>query len=285
MKAALQDRSYGDASADEGAVPVLTLDPGHSNALGRVDGDTLTVPFRGRELLFARSEGVLFPTDVGLSLLKALDQDRSVALQGRRVLDVGCGSGLYTVAALADGAARVTSLDVNATCLETTLAAVAANGLHTGLVDPAAADLRTWPAEAGPWDVVLANPPHFPADPSYAEGSGLHAALIGGADGRELYDVIVSRAAQLVAAGGVLVLAHSSLTGVGRTVRELAAAGFTCRTTLVTQLDMPLLRFSDDRDRLLARLYELRREGSALFCGLRFEVHVLIAHKTEGIGQ
>jgi release factor glutamine methyltransferase len=54
---------------------------------------------------------VLFPTDVGLTLLSALNADPSLLVAGVHALDVGCGSGLYTVALALAGAAHVTALD------------------------------------------------------------------------------------------------------------------------------------------------------------------------------
>ncbi len=272
---------FAVASHDAGSA-TMTLAPGERHALSNVDPvrGLLRFRFRERDLSIpGDAEGqVLFPTDVGLSLVTALDHDRSVVLAGKRVLDVGCGSGLYTIAALAEGAATVSALDVSAACVATTLDNVAANDLNIDAVQPLMADLAEVEVTE-PWDVVLANPPHFPYDPIYATSDGLQTALVGGADGRVVYDALLSRLDDLLSPGGILVLAHSSLTGIGRTAAELTTRGYACATALVVAMDMPLRRYAAHRHHLLARLFELRRNRTATFSGLRFEVHVLIVRR------
>jgi len=71
-----------------------------------------------------------------------------------RVLDVGCGSGILGLAALALGAGRVEALDTDPVAVETTLANAAANEMgdritaHAGTLEEAAAE---------PYPLVLAN--------------------------------------------------------------------------------------------------------------------------------
>jgi release factor glutamine methyltransferase len=256
--------------------------PGVQHFFGRVRSGQLLFRWRGRELAVRRDEGgrVLFPSDVGLALTAALDRAPEIDLQGRRVLDVGCGCGIYTVAALADGAALVAALDVNPACMAVTSENLVANGLPAESMEPVVADLAGL-VVSQPWDVVLANPPHLPDEPSGAAADGEHTALMGGVDGRALYDTLLNRLDDLVAPGGVLVLAHSSLTDVDRTRAELSGRGYRCRTALIAEMDIPFRRFAPERHHILARLYELRRAGTAAFCGLRFEVHVLVATRTE----
>lgn len=265
--------------------PALRLPHGVGNVLCARSNDTsLTVVFRDCDLIVGVGDDgeVLFPTDVGLSLLRALDLERGVDFAGRRVLDVGCGSGLYTVAALAGGAASVTAVDISTAAVAATSANVVRNGLAVDRLHPVVADLAVLEPDQGGWDVVLCNPPHFPADPAYAVDDGIQAALVGGADGRAVYDLLLARCGDLVAPGGALVLAHSSLTGVATSATALTGKGFEVRTALIVEMDLPLRRYAAHRDRLLARLYALRRAGLARFTGLRFEVHVLIARRIEG---
>ena len=257
------------------------------NALCRVrpvrDGVlTADANFRGGRVQIDTVDNgpVLFPTDVGLSLLAALDTDVTVNLTDARALDVGCGSGLYTVALLHGGAAHVTALDINALCAAVTTDNVVRNGFEPDRVSVVVGDLATLPVEER-WDVVVCNPPHFPDDPAYAAADGIGTALVGGSDGRALYDVLLTRLDELLAPGGTLLLTHSSLTDVPRTCQALERRGYECRTVQVCELDIPLRRYAAHRDVLLSRLYPLRAAGRAEFRGLRFEVHTLAATRAK----
>jgi release factor glutamine methyltransferase len=86
----------------------------------------------------------------------------------------------------------------------------------------------------GTVDVVVANPPYIPdADkPVDAEVLGYdpESALFGGPDGLRDVRVFIARAAQLLRAGGTLVVEHAD--GQGAAVRAIAAeAGFGMTTT------------------------------------------------------
>lgn len=78
-------------------------------------------------------------------------------LAGRRVLDVGTGSGILAIAAARLGAVSVLGLDHDDDALSAARESVAANGAAPA-VTLAAVDLSHTPAIAGaPFDVVLAN--------------------------------------------------------------------------------------------------------------------------------
>ena len=74
-------------------------------------------------------------------------------LMGRRVLDVGCGSGLLAIVAALGGAARVTAVDVDLAAIEATLA----NALVNGVGDRIEVSNTPVAMVDGPFDVVAAN--------------------------------------------------------------------------------------------------------------------------------
>jgi predicted RNA methylase len=269
-------------TATEMAAPVRTrvLPTGTTGSLWTTRPACGVVEFRGRPLRIEVPDprDVLFPTDCGLSLIDTL-QRHDLPIAGSTALDIGAGSGVYTVALLLAGAAHVTALDVNPAFAPVATANVLNNGLELSRVCCATAGLADF-RPTRRFDLVVTNPPHFPYDTSYAGQGGMETALVAGRDGRALYDVVVQRADELLAPGGTLLFAHSSLADVPRTVDEMAARGFTGRTLDVCEMDIPLVTYAEHRATLLGRLEQLRREGRATFAGTRFTVHALAFRRT-----
>jgi SAM-dependent methyltransferase len=75
-------------------------------------------------------------------------------LAGKRFLDIGCGSGLHTVAAFRLGAKEITAVDIDPLSVETTrkLVAMHASGASVRVEQRSVFDLR--PEEFGTFDVV-----------------------------------------------------------------------------------------------------------------------------------
>lgn len=252
------------------------LPHGGDGLLWSTRGDCGVFEFRGERVRVEvhSTDDVLFPTDCGLSLLAALRDDPATQIRGRRALDIGCGSGVYSVALLAAGAAHVTALDLNAHAAEVTRTNARINHLDPAKLTCVTADLaRFEPDEA--FDLVLANPPHLPYHPAYAAENGLELALIGGDDGRSLYDAVIDRADDLVAAGGTLIFTHSSLANIDLTQRRMEALGYESRTIEVFEMDIPLRAYAEHAETLMRELEALRRQGKAVFEGNRFSVHIL----------
>jgi ribosomal protein L11 methyltransferase len=88
-------------------------------------------------------------TRLCLAAIDALGGRR--ALDGRRVLDVGCGSGVLALAALGFGARS--GLDIDPIAVEATLANAARNDVGGAI----AARAGSLPSGEPPFDVVLAN--------------------------------------------------------------------------------------------------------------------------------
>ena len=112
--------------------------------------------FPGGEISYLTKPGVFAyrGTDAGTALLARHLPDCT----GKRVLDLGCGSGALSLAAFARGAASVEAVDNNAVAI----ACAERNFAEAGLAALAVcADLETYAAEG--FDLILTNPP-FHAD-------------------------------------------------------------------------------------------------------------------------
>jgi ribosomal protein L11 methyltransferase len=90
-------------------------------------------------------------TRLCLALVESL-ADRGL-IEGARVLDVGCGSGILAIAAAKLGAADVIGLDPDPIAIESTTA----NARRNRLMSRIRARQGTLPSGEGPFDVVLAN--------------------------------------------------------------------------------------------------------------------------------
>ncbi|WP_158102585.1 HemK2/MTQ2 family protein methyltransferase [Lentzea kentuckyensis] len=215
--------------------------------------------------------------------MAALHRDHSVHIEGKNVLDIGSGSGVYAVAMLAAGAGQVTALDINPAAAEVTAENARRNGLDSGRLTCVTGDLADFQPDRR-FDLVVANPPHLPYDDRYSGHGGLETALVGGADGRLLYDLLVSRADDLLGEDGVMIVAHSSLADIARTIDDMSARGFVHQTIEVCEMDIPLVRYAEHRETVLARLAVLRELGCASFDGKRFWVNVLAFSRSHRSG-
>jgi ribosomal protein L11 methyltransferase len=86
-------------------------------------------------------------------LKQAATDNAENRLTARSVLDVGCGSGILSIAALRLGAARVLGLEIDPEAVR-----AARRNLHINRLDHAARIMEiSWPHVAGQYDLVLAN--------------------------------------------------------------------------------------------------------------------------------
>lgn len=141
------------------------------------------------------------------------------------VLDLCTGSGALAVAAGLGGAAAVTAVDISrravlAARLNAVLNRVRVRVLHSDLF-AALGEQR--------FDVIVSNPPYLPSARANLPERGLERAWEAGNDGRALVDRIIAEAPRRLSPGGSLLLVHSSVCGVARTIDGLSGAGLEAR--------------------------------------------------------
>jgi release factor glutamine methyltransferase len=153
--------------------------------------------------------------------------DRALALGGRRVLDMGTGSGAIAIAIAKHApAAEVWAVDASDAALAVARENARANSVHVRFI------LSDWFAALGgeQFDLVVANPPYVAAgDPHLARGDLRFepaAALAAGPDGLDAIRAIVRAAPAHLSADGALVLEHG-FDQAPAVQALLAAAGFT----------------------------------------------------------
>src|SRR3954469_19039930 len=140
---------------------------------------------------------------------------------GASVLDLCTGSGAIAVAAARCGAGAVTAIDISRRSVATVRINARLNGVQVRAVR---GDLFA-PVAAERFDVIVSTPPSLPAEDDALPPRGPERAIDAGTDGRVLLDRICARAADHLRPGGVVMLVHSDLIGVERTVAALEAGG------------------------------------------------------------
>lgn len=112
------------------------------------------------------------PAPIAAELLMAAHADGAV--EGKRVLDLGCGTGRLAIGAALLGARLATGVDVDAQCIGMAQQAAAQAGVvaRTRFV---AAELSSWRPEPGTCDTVVMNPP-FGAQAANRRGDRLFYA-------------------------------------------------------------------------------------------------------------
>lgn len=169
------------------------------------------------------------PETEGL-VVRALDVARPIAAP--RIADVGTGSGAIAVALAKHlPAASVVATDVSPEALEVARENVARHGV-AGRVTCVRCDLLADPAAAGPFDVVVSNPPYVREDEfeSLPRDVRLHeprGALVAGATGVEVVARLVGEAASRLVPGGWLLVEIGPATADAAAGLIASHGGFT----------------------------------------------------------
>jgi ribosomal protein L11 methyltransferase len=135
--------------------------------------------------------GLAFGTGTHATTALCLEWLDSARLEGRNILDYGCGSGILAIAALLLGAGRATGTDIDAQALTATRANAARNDVAERITVLEPGELGR-----GRFDVVLAN---ILAGP-LAELASRLAGLTGGGGDIVLSGILASQADEIRAA-------------------------------------------------------------------------------------
>lgn len=188
-----------------------------------------------------------------------------VPVAGRkRGVDLGCGSGALTLLLLARSQSlHMTGLEVNAGAAETARANLTANALESR-AEIVTGDLREHRAlfGAGSFDLVVCNPPYYPAGSGALPGDAARAAARG--ELTATLAQVCEAAAWLCQTGGSVCLVHKP-----ERLSELFAA-LSSRGVEPKRL-RPVCRRAGDAPSLV--LVEGRRGGRP---GLRFEAPLVL---------
>lgn len=168
--------------------------------------------------------GVYAPQEDTYLLARALRAEGVGA--GMDVLDVGTGSGALALLAARMGA-RVAATDTSWRAVATARINAARGGQRVRVRQ---GDL-TAPLAGHRFDVVVSNPPYVPGPGGDRPPRGAAMAWEAGHDGRRHVDRLCDCAPRLLRPHGVLLMVHSALCGVERTVKNLAEAGLACTVT------------------------------------------------------
>jgi release factor glutamine methyltransferase len=125
-------------------------------------------------------------------------------LSGKRVADVGTGSGILALAAARAGAALITAIDINPSAALTAAENARANGYSERFI-AVCSNLLSALAPVGLFDVIISSPPSFPGEPRDIADRAWHAGP-GYRDVVPLFD----QARERLAPGGRVYLLVSS---------------------------------------------------------------------------
>lgn len=125
-------------------------------------------------------------------------------LAGKHVAEVGCGSGILSLAAARAGAASVTAIDINPNAARAARDNARDNGLGDR-VRGVCSNLMSGLAAKPTFDVIITSPPSFPGEPRDLADRAWHA----GPEYRDIKELF-KQARERLAPGGVVYLLLSS---------------------------------------------------------------------------
>jgi homocysteine S-methyltransferase len=185
----------------------------------RDEGGRDLYPLPMPELLI--EPGVFVPTQGSFLIWKHLFMNRIG--EGKRCLDVGCGTGLLAVQLALNGAEHVHAVDIDKGAVANTLSNAFRNGVAER-VSGEPVDLYPWAPDQR-YDVVVASLYQMPSDPFQQLAS--HRPL----DywGRSLLDHLLTLLPSLLAPDGVAYVMQLSILSQRETLRQLERNGLSAR--------------------------------------------------------
>lgn len=139
--------------------------------------------------------------------------------RGKRVVEIGTGSGILALSAAKAGAASVLALDVNPEAVRTAAVNAVRNGLPQ--VEARESNLLSAVPETEQFDVVISSPPSFSGEPRNMADRAWHA----GPGYRDIVPLFAQAAARLKPAGAMYLLVSSD-TNMALFDHLIAQAGF-----------------------------------------------------------
>lgn len=163
---------------------------------------------------------VFMPSKRSLLLASLLEKFDIV---GKNVLDVGCGSGLFSIITGKMGAHTVVATDINQKALELTKTNWQLNGLKSNLITintDALENIRKVKRWNLFFDIIISNPPMLP--PLFCKPSNLNREKPSdwnetSENGRHVVNSLIKNSNMLLKEGGILLFAHSSRLGFSNT--------------------------------------------------------------------
>ncbi len=150
------------------------------------------------------------PREDSLLMANALEKQE---LEGKEVLEIGCGSGLLAILAAKKGAI-VTASDINTEAVKAASANAAANNVKIKFVE---SDL--FQNLSGKYGLIFFNPPYLPDECSDLTYSG-------GSTGRDVAGRFISSSRPFLNHDGKILLLISSLTGEAEVLDIFKRNGF-----------------------------------------------------------
>jgi release factor glutamine methyltransferase len=144
-------------------------------------------------------------------------------LSGKRVVDIGTGSGILALVAARAGAANVTAIDINPIAVLTAADNARSNGLGDR-VTAVCSNLLSALAPGAFFDVIISSPPSFPGEPRDIADRAWHA----GPNYRDVASLF-DQARERLAPGGSLYILLSSDSDLNLFGALIAKARFQAR--------------------------------------------------------
>ena len=173
-------------------------------------------------------DGVYPPQQDSQLLIDSLA--RTGLARGKSVLDLCTGSGVVAIAASEMGASSVSAFDI----CPRAVSCSRRNAVHAN------ADVfvreGSWSSalDYAPFDLIVSNPPYVPTPPAGSTNvvpltAGPALAWDAGVDGRMVLDPLCESAAGMLDVGGSLLVVHSALSGVDKSLKMLQSTGLTAK--------------------------------------------------------